>query len=391
MNKYTYLIIGGGITADSAVQGIRELDTTGSIGILTIETHSPYDRPPLTKALWKGEDEKKIWRHTENYQVSIHYSVQATKIDRANRIVTDQLGTQYSYEKLLFATGGTPRHLSGGSDEILYYRNYNDYHTLKSLAESKTNFIVIGGGFIAWEITAALALNNKKVTMLFPSAGIGANLYPANLSQFLNSYYAEKGVTVLTHQSVTSVTKEGDTLVVQTQKGQKLTADVVIAGLGIEPNTSMAQEAGLTVNNGIAVDPNLRTEDESIYAAGDVANFYSPALKRNVRFEHEDNANATGKLAGRNMAGASETYDYLPFFYSDLFDLGYEAIGDVNSSLDIVEDWVEEFQQGVIYYLKEDLVKGVLLWNVWGQVEAARELVVSQQKIDPITLRGKIR
>lgn len=391
MHNYTYLIIGGGMTADSAVQGIRELDTTGSIGILTTETHPPYDRPPLTKALWKGEDENKIWRHTENHQVSIHYSVQATKVDRVNRIVTDQQSTQYSYEKLLFATGGTPRHLAGGADEILYYRNYNDYHTLKSLAESKTNFIVIGGGFIAWEITAALALNNKKVTMLFPSAGIGANLYPANLSQFLNTYYTEKGVTVLPHESVTSVTKEGDTLVVQTQKGQKLTADVVIAGLGIEPNISLAQEAGLSVNNGISVNPNLRTEDESIYAAGDVANFYSPALERNIRFEHEDNANATGKLAGRNMAGASEPYDYLPFFYSDLFDLGYEAVGDVSSSLDIVEDWVEEFQQGVIYYLKDDVVKGVLLWNVWGQVDAARELIVSKQKADPVTLRGKIR
>ncbi|HET9220930.1 MAG TPA: FAD-dependent oxidoreductase, partial [Roseiflexaceae bacterium] len=172
--------------------------------------------------------------------------------------------------------------------------------------------------------------------------------------------------------------------------GRELLVDGVVAGIGIEPNTTLAQAAGLHVDNGIVVDSLLRTNHPDIYAAGDVANFANPALGKRLRVEHEDNANTMGKVAGRNMAGAQEAYDHLPFFYSDLFDLGYEAVGELDARLDMVADWKEPFREGVLYYLRDGRVRGVLLWNVWEQVDAARHLIAEPGPFGPGDLRGRL-
>ncbi len=138
------------------------------------------------------------------------------------------------------------------------------------------------------------------------------------------------------------------------------------------------------------VDEGLRTSDPSIFAAGDVARFYSPALAKWVRVEHEDNANTMGALAGRAMAGEAVAYRHLPYFYSDLFDLGYEAVGELDSRLETVSDWHDPYRKGVVYYVLEGRVRGVLLWNVWEQVNAARELIADAGPFRPQDLRGKI-
>ena len=152
----------------------------------------------------------------------------------------------------------------------------------------------------------------------------------------------------------------------------------------------LARQIGLEVTDGVVVDEYLRSSREDIYAAGDAANFHNPALDRRVRVEHEDNANTMGEIAGRNMAGARRRYDHLPFFYSDLFDLGYEAVGDVSSRHRTVEDWKEKFREGVIYYLEGGRVRGVLLWNTWGQVDAARALIAEPGPFRPEQLVGRL-
>jgi NADPH-dependent 2,4-dienoyl-CoA reductase/sulfur reductase-like enzyme len=261
---------------------------------------------------------------------------------------------------------------------------------LRELSERSLDFIVIGGGFIGSEIAAALAITNKRVTMVFPENGLGSRVYPAPLVEFLNSYYRENGITLHTSQTVKSVRTEGDKTIVTTGNGTELSADGVVAGLGIQPNIELPAEAGLKVDNGVIVDELLRTSDQDIYAAGDVANFYNASLDKRMRVEHEDNANTMGEIAGRNMAGESNAYLHLPFFYSDLFDLGYEAVGELDSSLDVVEDWKEPFRKGVIYYLREGRVRGVLLWNTWGQVDAATELIAEKAVHTGETLMGRI-
>jgi NADPH-dependent 2,4-dienoyl-CoA reductase/sulfur reductase-like enzyme len=166
--------------------------------------------------------------------------------------------------------------------------------------------------------------------------------------------------------------------------------DAVAAGIGVTPNAALAEQAGLEVDNGIVVDARLRSSDPDIWAAGDVARFFNPALDRRLRVEHEDAAVGMGRHAGRAMAGATDAYDTLPFFYSDLFDLGYEAVGLLDTRLDVVEDWREPYREGVAYYLDGGRVRGVLLWNTWDQVGAARELIAEAGPFDAAALRGRL-
>jgi NADPH-dependent 2,4-dienoyl-CoA reductase/sulfur reductase-like enzyme len=162
---------------------------------------------------------------------------------------------------------------------------------------------------------------------------------------------------------------------VKTTRGDEIPVDVIVAGLGIQPNVDIAEQAGVHVENGIVVDEMLRTNVPDIFAAGDVANFYNPQLGTRIRVEHEDNANSMGAAAGKSMAGQGAPYTHLPFFYSDLFQLGYEAVGELDPRLETEADWKDPFREGVVYYLKDGRVRGVLLWNTWGQVDNARALI----------------
>jgi NADPH-dependent 2,4-dienoyl-CoA reductase/sulfur reductase-like enzyme len=177
----------------------------------------------------------------------------------------------------------------------------------------------------------------------------------------------------------------------KTKSGKSIEADHVVAGIGITPNVELAQAIGLEVDNGIHVGEDLQTSHADIYAAGDVANFANRYLGGRTRVEHEDNTNTMGKLAGYNMAGKPTPYTHLPMFYSDLFDLGYEAVGKLDSKLTMVEDWKEQpYKKGVIYYLDGSTLRGVLLWNVWDKVDAARDLIRSVTPHSAKDLIGKI-
>ncbi|MFZ1753272.1 MAG: FAD/NAD(P)-binding oxidoreductase [Caldilineaceae bacterium] len=390
MKHYRYLIIGGGMTAAAALEGIREIDADGSIGLLTADTHPPYDRPPLSKKLWKDDiTPAQIMRKIPE-RVDLHLARAAQTLDLAAKQVTDDHGEVYSYKKLLLATGSTPRKLPFGDGHIIYFRTLDDYQRLRTLAETQNNFVVIGGGFIGSEIAAALAMQGKQVTMLFPERGICHRIFPPEIVSYLNQYYRDKGVEMLAEENVNGVVGSGQYLTVLTERGRQIKANGVVAGIGVQPNVALATAAGLTVDKGVVVNRMLQTSHADVYAAGDVANFYDSVLGVQRRVEHEDNANQMGKAAGRAMAGDTTPYDYSPMFYSDLFDLGYEAVGEISSRLETVIDWQEPYQTGVIYYLKDQRVRGVLLWNVWGQVEAARDLIAAGQMVTPQALAGRI-
>ncbi|WP_083960627.1 FAD-dependent oxidoreductase [Methylomonas lenta] len=224
---------------------------------------------------------------------------------------------------------------------------------------------------------------------------IGAALFPHDLNQFLNDYYRSKGVEVMSRKTVTGLTRKQDRLILDARsvdESDKYTieVDAVVAGIGIKPDVSWLEKSGLTIDNGIVVDELLRTQNPDIFAAGDVANFYNPSLGIRMRAEHEDNALTMGECAGRNMAGESQTYHHLPYFYSDLFELGYEAVGKTDSRLEMLEDWVEPYKKGVIYYLHQDRVRGVLLWNVWDRVNAARALIAEPGPFTAADMKGRL-
>ena len=392
-NNYAYLIVGGGMAADAAIRGIREIDLHGSIGLISAEPDPPYKRPPLSKKLWHGKALDSVWLKTDRLGVDLHLGRTARVLDlRQNRVVDDR-GTEYGFGTLLLATGVTPQRLPFGGHRIIYYRTLHDYQRLRQETSQGQRFAVIGGGFIGSEIAAALTTNGKEVVMIFPDAGIGARLFPPDLSVFLNAYYREQGVEVLAGTMVTDVIERGERLVLRigaadTAVTRDIEVDGIVAGIGARPNTELALAAGLAVDDGIVVDEFLRTSHPDVYAAGDVAAFWQGALSQRRRVEHEDNATTMGRCAGRGMAGARDPYDHLPFFYSDMFDLGYEAVGEVDSRLETVAEWEEPYRTGVITYRREGRVRGMLLWNVWDQLDAARALISDADAVHSTDPRG---
>jgi len=390
MKHYQYLVVGGGLTGDAAVRGIRELDAAGSIGMISMESNPPYVRPNLSKGLWKGRPIEKIWRNTQNLNAEIQLGRKVTHLDPQSKTIRDDKGDETTYDKILLATGGSPIRLPFGNDHIIYYRDFQDYQRLRALTEHGERFLVIGGGFIGSEIAAALTIVGKKVVMVFPEEAIGVNIYPRDLAHFLNDFYRQKGVELVSGDLAASLEQARDGFTVRTRGGRTFEVDGVIAGIGIRPNLELAQQADLRIENGIVVDEHLRSSTPDIFAAGDVANFFHSALGKRVRVEHEDNAIMMGKLAGRNMAGAEEAYTHVPMFYSDLFEIGYEAVGELSSKLETVADWQEPFKKGVIYYLDDQRVRGVLLWNTWDTVPAARALIAEPGPIKRAELIGRL-
>jgi 3-phenylpropionate/trans-cinnamate dioxygenase ferredoxin reductase subunit len=392
MPSYRYLVIGGGMTGDAACRGIRDHDAEGTIGLVGAEAHEPYARPPLTKALWAGKPEDSIWRGTREFGVDLHLGREIVSLDLEARTATDDKGETYEYERVLIATGGTPRRIESAPGGVLFYRTVDDYRRLREIAGDGVRVVIIGGGFIGSEIAAALTMNGCRVTIVFPDAGVSSKVFPPGLASFVKRYYEEKGVEVLAGESVASIAGADGRYTVTTAGGRSVEAAAVVAGLGIMPRTDLAESAGLAVDDGIVVDEFGRAGGrDDVFAAGDVARFPVPALGGARRVEHEDHANTHGRHVGANMAGAHEPYEHLPFFYSDLFELGYEAVGDVDARRETIAEWAEPNRKGVVCYLDDTKRPvGFLLWDVWDRVEPARELIRAGEPVEAATVRGLI-
>jgi NADPH-dependent 2,4-dienoyl-CoA reductase/sulfur reductase-like enzyme len=377
---YTYLIVGGGMAAASAITGIREVDDAGSIGVITAERHPPYNRPPLSKWLWRGKPLSSIWRKANSATVTFHQQRTARTLDPRRKEIADDQGEVYRFDKLLLATGSTPRRLPFGGDEIIYYRTLDDYERVRQLAAQGGTFVIIGAGFIGSEMAAGLAMNGTRVTLVCPDEAIGSRLYPGHLAQAVTALFRARGVEVVPRaRAIGCEARDGKrALTVQdidSGRERTIIADGVIAVIGVEPNVELARAAGLEVDDGIRVNASLRTSHPDIFAAGDVASIHNAALEAWRRVEHADNANNTGGYAGVAMAGRTVRYEYLPFFYSDLFEVGYEAVGEIDARLEMVEEWRIADVEGTVTYLRDGRVRGALYWNVYGSIGSGRRAI----------------
>lgn len=375
MRDTRYLIVGGGMAGHAAAAALREADPGGPVAILGDEPERPYARPPLSKGLWLGHDEASAFL-PELPGVELRTGRRALALDPGRREVRDDRGDVHRYERLLLATGGEPRRLplGEGEDRVVWFRTLADFRRLRDAPGRRV--VVVGGGFIGSELAAALAQAGRDVTMVFPEPAIGARIFPPDLAAAVTRRFREEGVTVIEGERVAAVEARGAGAAVRTGGGEVLEADAVVAGAGIRPRTGLAEAAGLRCQDGVLVDAFLETSAAGVFAAGDVARFPCAPLGGPVRVEHEDAAVTMGRTAGRNLAGAREPYDHLPSFYSDLFDLGYEAVGRLDARLDTVASWATPFREGIVYYLDpRDRVLGVLLWGTFGKLDAARALV----------------
>ncbi|MEV8238055.1 MULTISPECIES: NAD(P)/FAD-dependent oxidoreductase [Nocardiaceae] len=392
--RYDYLIIGGGMVADSAARGIREQDATGSIGIFGADSDEPYTRPALSKKLWTdsefGRDQVPLGTASDT-GAEVHTGTRIASVDRSKQAVTTAAGENHEYGTLLFATGAAPTQIDlSPSPRVIYFRTFADYRMLRELTETAEHIAVVGGGYIGTEIAAALSQQGVKVTFVTSDDVVGSHMFPRSLAAGFDKGFSDHGVTVRRGTKVTSGAEASARVQLQLDDGSAVEADGVVFGLGVRPSTDLAEAAGLEVDNGIVVDEFLRTADEHIYAAGDVANYPDAILGRR-RIEHVDNATEMGKAAGRNMAGAGAAYTYTPYFYSDVYDDGYQAIGTVATSLNTVEDWKTIGKEGVVYYLDDDaVVRGVLMWNVWEGLDEARTLLAEKKPHTEETLKGLI-
>jgi NADPH-dependent 2,4-dienoyl-CoA reductase/sulfur reductase-like enzyme len=395
---YSHIIIGGGLAGVSAIEGIREIDKKGSILLVGSESDPPYDRPPTSKQLWTGAKKvEEIFVHSREFYseqgVELKLGTEVINVDLRDHSLRDSNGSSFRYQRLLLATGGTPRRLAipgGDLKGISYYRTLAGYRSLRSAATVGKSALVIGGGFIGSELAASLTANQVSVTMIFPDKWLVSRVFPEGLGTALTDYYRSKSVKIVAEDVATSIEQKGNAYVTRTRGGREISTDLVVVGIGITPNISLAKSASLKTGDGIEVNEFLQTSTPDVYAAGDVA-FFPEQVLGPRRIEHWDNAISQGKHAGRNMAGANEPFLQMPFFFSDLFEFGYEAVGDVDSRHETFADWQEPNKTGVIYYLSEGRVRGAMMCNVWNKVDAARALIRESKPMMPNELRGKIQ
>lgn len=391
--EFDYLIFGAGMAADAAAKGIRELDTAGSIGIIGQDSDPPYTRPALTKKLWTDPDFTPAdnWLGTAGEtDAEIFTQTAVTALDPGGHTVTMDDGGQIAYGRLLIATGGTPKEIGiPAGPRSIYFRSFEDYRALRELSGGDRHIAVVGGSYIGTELAAALVQNDTRATLIYPDKTLGGSMFPPELAGRFEKAYAQQEVELRSGTRVESGSTADDGVELTFDDGSRATFDGMVSGLGIETNVHTAASAGLQVDDGIVVDECLRTSADDVYAAGDVASYPDRILGRR-RVEHVDNAQQMGAAAGRIMAGSTEVYDHTPYYYSNAFDMSYQAVGTLDSSLETVEDWTDPQEEGVVYYLNGSTVAGVLLWNVDGQLDAAREVLADRDPQDSSTLLGRI-
>ena len=403
MQSYDYLIVGGGMVADAAARGIREIDDNATIGILSADVDEPYTRPALSKKLWTDPDftwDQVPLGTAEDTRADIRLKAVVTEIDRDGRTVLVGDGERVGYRRLLLATGSRPHEVDApDSDRVLFFRSAEDYRRLRELATEARRIVVVGGGYIGAELAAGLVQNDVEVDLVFPSRTLGDGTFPPQLADRYEGLFRDAGVRLVAGRRVDEVVAdESDAdgpdavLDVVLDDGSRLRGDAVVLGLGVSPVTDLAEQAGLTVDDGVVVDESLATSDDAIWAAGDIASYPDRLLGR-TRVEHVDNAQEMGRAAGRSMAGSGEAYRHTPYFYSQVFGVRWEAVGTLDPDLDTLVVEVGDDEAGartVVYYRDESGAPvGVLLWNVADATDAAR-LVLAEAPTDEAEQRGRI-
>ena len=395
----TYLIVGASLAGAKAAETLRSEGFGGPVVMLGAEAEHPYERPPLSKGYLLGkEDRSVIYVHEEgwyaDHDVDLRLGVTVTSVDPPGRTVTTADGASVSYDRLLLATGASPRQLNiPGADRegVLYLRTVGDSERLAAAFRGGGRVVTVGAGWIGLETTAAAREAGCEVTVIEPEPTALYRALGAELGEMFADLHREHGVQFRFGESVSELRGRGAggrVGEVITSSGAAVPADIVVVGIGAVPNTGLAADAGLEVGNGVVVDAALRTSDTSIYAAGDVANSYHPLLGRRVRVEHWANALNGGPAAARSMLGQDVIYDLVPYFYSDQYDLGMETAGlpEPGTYDQVLYRGDRAGREFIAFWLRHGAVVAGMNVNVWDVSDDIQALIRSGKKVDPARL-----
>jgi NADPH-dependent 2,4-dienoyl-CoA reductase/sulfur reductase-like enzyme len=396
MSNPSFVVVGGGLAAGKAVEELREAGFDGDIVLFSSEPHRPYERPPLSKGYLMGNDplDSAFLQPPEWYddqRVDLRLGTTVTGIDRdAHEVVTDT-GRQH-YDKLLLATGSSPRHLAMADHSgapVAYLRTIEDSQRLKQAFADHRRLVVIGGGWIGLEVAAAAREAGCEVTVLETLDLPLLRVLGPEVAQVFADLHREHGVDLRTGIQITTIDGDDRHVVVRLADGSTAEGDLLLVGIGVGANDGLARAAGLETDNGVRVDATLASSDPDVFAAGDLANADHPTLGRRLRVEHWDNAIEQGKVAARNMLGQGVPYDRMPYFYTDQYDLGCEYIGNVGP-----DGYDEVVLRGDVdkrvftaFWLQGGQVLAGMQVNDWDATDAVRALV--GRTVDPARLRDE--
>jgi len=389
----TYVIVGASLAGAKAAETLREEGFSGGIVLLGEETERPYERPPLSKGYLLGKEEKSAaYVHDEGWyaqnEVDLRLGTSVTGLDPGARQVSLSDGFTVGYDRLLLTTGAVPRRLSApGGDlaSVLYLRWMADSERLGAALRGSGTVVIVGAGWIGLEVAAAAREFGCAVTVVEPEPGpLYRHLGPELGSVFTN-LHTEHGVTFRFEESVTELRGSGGTVrEAVTSAGAVLPADLVVVGIGAVPATSLASAAGLDVGNGVIVDAGLHSSAPDVFAAGDVANSYHPLLGRHVRVEHWANALNGGPAVARSMLGRGVSYDPVPYFFSDQYDLGMETAGlpEPGSYDEVVYRGDRDAREFIAFWLHGGAVVAGMNVNVWDVTDDIQALIRSKRPVN---------
>ena len=391
-----FVIVGGGLAGTRAAETLRERAFAGTILLVGQEDEFPYDRPPLSKGVLLGGDPpESAYLHDEDWYaakgVEVRRGLSATSLDLAGRRVGFDDGSAAAYDRLLIATGSRPRRLpvpGADLDGVTMLRTLADSRDLLARLGEQPRVVVVGAGWIGLEVAAAARQHGCEVTVVEPAPSPLHAVLGPGLGSVFTRLHEEHGVTFRFGEGVDQVVGDSRAGGVVTSGGGQLPADLVVVGVGVRPNTELAEGAGLAVDNGILVDAMMRTSDPRVFAAGDVARWDNPTLGYPVRVEHWATAYDTGPIAARAMLGEHVDNGVLPFFYSDQYDLGLEYVGHVRSesSADVVVRGDLGAREFVAFWVESGRVLAGLAVNVWDTVEPVKALIRSRAHVDRTAL-----
>jgi 3-phenylpropionate/trans-cinnamate dioxygenase ferredoxin reductase subunit len=393
----TVAIVGAGLAGATAAQTLRDEGFDGQVVLLGEEPHRPYERPPLSKEYLQGKSPReKVFVHPEGWyaehEVDLRLGVTATALDlQARRLLTSE-GDGVRYDSLLIATGSAPRRLTlPGSDldGVLYLRRLEDSDRIRAAFAGTPRVVIVGAGWIGLETAAAARVAGLSVTVLEQAEAPLARILGSRMSSVFSGLHRDNGVDLRCGVGISELTgTSGHVTGVRLSDGTLIEADLVLVGVGISPETGLAETAGLEVGNGITVDEHLRTSDPAVFAAGDVADAYHPLLGHRLRVEHWANARRQGAVAARSMLGQDAAYARLPYFFSDQFDLGMEYTGyvDPSSVEDVVVRGDLPGRRFVAFWLVDGQVRAGMSVNVWDATEAVEQLITTGRRVDAALL-----